>query len=131
MAEWKMISDLKQKFKKELKTHPNLKRMSWKRFIETDDYFVYALNVGQYTHRCVDGESDWVKRELGKGKTLEELEANATRMRIARWEREERAKRKKIKDASGDSSKGSKKTSKKKEKPESSKASLEEHLGNG
>ena len=32
MAEWKMISDLKQKFIKELKGHSKLKRMSWKRF---------------------------------------------------------------------------------------------------
>jgi len=90
MADWKRISDLKQTFIKQLKAHPQLKRMSWKRFISTDDYFIYALNVGQYTHYAVDDKAEWVQKQVAGGKDLVELEANAKRMREARWNREQK-----------------------------------------
>jgi hypothetical protein len=131
MATWKEISDIKQKFKKELANNTKFKRMSWKKFSETDDYFIYALNKGAYTHRCVDGTSDWVKVAVKNGTTLEQLETNATRMRVARWEREERAKRKKRKAIMELENKSNKKGRKTTEDSDGSKASLEEHLGNG
>jgi hypothetical protein len=93
MAEWKMISDLKQKFENELKSHPKLGRMSWKRFNEQSDYFIYALNKGQYTHYAVDDTAPWVQLALKRGVKLSTLEENAQRMRHARWERQQRADR--------------------------------------
>ena len=92
MADWKTISDLKQKFIGELKSHSSLKRMSWKRFIETPDYFVYARNSGAYTHYAIDDSAEWVKNAVKEGTSLIELEANAKRMREARWNRARKAK---------------------------------------
>ena len=105
--------------------------MSWQRFCSVDDYFLYALNVGQYTHRCVDGSSEWVNKQLKNGKTLDELAENATRMRIGRWDREERAKRSIAKDAVKAAKEMKKMEKKIKKEQDSSKASLEDHLGNG
>jgi hypothetical protein len=93
MAEWKLISDLKQKFKSELSKHKVLGRMSWKRFNEQSDYFIYALNKGQYTHYAVDDTAPWVQAAVKQGTNLSTLEENAKRMRHARWERQQRAER--------------------------------------
>jgi len=91
MAEWKLISDLKQKFKEELSKHKVLGRMSWKRFNEQSDYFIYALNKGQYTHYAVDDKAPWVQAAVNRGTKLSTLEENAQRMRHARWERKKKA----------------------------------------
>lgn len=97
MAEWKTISDLKQKFIKELKAHPQLGRMSWNRFASSDDFFLYALHKGLYTHKSVNRDDPWIADAIKDGKTEAELIANATRMREARWTRDERARNKKRK----------------------------------
>lgn len=138
MAEWKVISDLKQKFIEELKSHPVLKRMSWNRFIETPDYFIYARNDGLYTHYAVDDKATWVVQAVKDGTLLVELEANAKRMREARWNRARRAKRKmspKFKDPFERDGTEKKQTPKKKEKlsdeDKQGKGNLEEVLGNG
>lgn len=141
MAEWKMISDLKQKFEKELKSHPKLGRMSWKRFNKHEDYFIYAWNKGQFTHYAVDDTAGWIQKALKAGITLETLEENATRMRYGRWDRARRAERaakKKKQDeidkknaAAIKAEKDKKKKEKKERLEEPSKASLESHLGNG
>lgn len=138
MAEWKTISDLKQKFIIELKSHPQLKRMSWKRFNETPDYFVYAKNSGAYTHYAVDDTAEWVKAEVKAGTSLVELEANAKRMREARWSRARKAKtkaQKSFKDPFGRGGAEKIQKPKKKEKltdeERHGKGKLEDQLGNG
>lgn len=138
IAEWKAISDLKQKFIKELKSHPQFKRMSWKRFNDTPDYFVYAKHSGLYTHYSVDDSAEWVKEAVKGGTSLVELEANAKRMREARWNRARKAKRKaqkSFKDPFGRDSGENKPLPKKKKKltdeERQGKGNLEEQLGNG
>jgi len=140
MARWKMISDLKQKFVKELKSHPDLKRMSWNNFANYGDYFIYALSKGQYTHYAIDDTAEWIQKARKQGKTLLELEDNAKRMRHARWDRARRAERaaKRKQDeidkknaAALKAAELEKKKAKKEIIGEPSKASLKDHLGNG
>jgi hypothetical protein len=140
MARWKMISDLKQKFVKELKSHPDLKRMSWNNFANYGDYFIYALSKGQYTHYAIDDTAEWIQKARKQGKTLLELEDNAKRMRHARYDRARRAERaakKKKQDEINKLNAANIKAEKEKEKAkkerigEPSKASLQNHLGNG
>ena len=97
MAEWQALSNLKQKFIKELRNHPTFGNMSWKRFADTKDYFIYALNKGQYTHKSVNKTDPWITDALKAGKTEAELIENATRMRKAQWQRNETARNRKRK----------------------------------
>ena len=93
LAEWKMISDLKQKFEKELKDNKLLGNISWKRFNNVPTYYKYALTNKNFTHQSVDDKADWIGKALKAGKTLEELQANAERMRIKSWDRKDRERR--------------------------------------
>jgi hypothetical protein len=137
MAEWKMISDLKEKFIKELKSNKILGRMSWKRFNNVPTYYNYALTNKNFTHQSVDDKADWIGKALKAGKTLEELQANADRMRMKRWERQEREARaaaKKIKDDEKIKSAAAIKNRKganKKIDTNTGETDLEEHLTNG
>ena len=93
MAEWKLISDLKQKFKKELTKHKEVGRMSWKRFSTHPDFYIYALTRANVSYTAVDDTTPWVQAAIKRGVKLSTLEENAQNMRHARWERQQRADR--------------------------------------
>ena len=98
MDNWKTVSNLKNDFIKQLKAHPDIGKMSWQRFVASDDYFIYALHTGTlYTHKSVDRNDAWIGDAITKGHTEAELIENATRMRQARWMRDERKRSKKRK----------------------------------
>lgn len=135
LAEWKAVGELKQKFKNELKSHKQLKRMSWKRFLEKDDYFEYAEHRGAYSVYAMEETQEWVQTCLSEGKTLAELADNAKRIRQGRYDRMMRAIRKKEREEKKKEAEALLAAEKAKKKQDDvdikGKATLEEHLGNG
>ena len=99
LGRWKTLSDMKQKMKAELAAHPDGKKLSWKRFSQIDDYYVYALWTQNFTYKALTKDVEWVQRELKKGTSESELIENANKMRERSWQRAEASKRRKRKSA--------------------------------
>ena len=108
-ANQKSLTELKEKFEKELRNHPAGKNKTLKWLLNQPDYYHYARWTQNYSYKGNSLELDWVKKAMADGVSEQELIASANKMRENAWMRAERAKRKKRK-SKGDSSNDSPKT---------------------
>ena len=90
----KSLTELKEKFKKELQSHPAGKNKTLKWLLKNADHYTYARWTQNYSYKSNSLETPWVQKALAEGVTETELIANADKMRENTWLRIQRNKAK-------------------------------------
>ena len=109
---WESLSDLKQKFIKELREHEYGKSISLKKFMALPDYYLFAHTkqtkrsdgkTARIKLKAIDDNTEWVVEAKKNGVSDAKLVANADEMRKDEWIKANKKRRKKKKTDDGDS----------------------------